>query len=87
MTTMYAMSYGRDCDATTLHDIRFEVLHMQGKRILVANEAEDDKTDLMNDFTSIIYSFAARLYGVRGARSRTKRAVAAFIGESGATEE
>lgn len=24
MTTMYAMSYGRDCDATTLHDIRFE---------------------------------------------------------------
>lgn len=84
---MYAMSYGRDCDATTLHDIRFEDLHMQGKRILVANEAEDDKTDLMMDFTSIIYSFAVRLYGVRGARSRTNRAVAAFIGESGATEE
>lgn len=84
---MYAISYGRDRDATTLHDIRFEVLHMQGKRILVANEAEDDKTDLMNDFTSIIYSFAARLYGVRGARSRTNRAVKAFTGEGGAVEE
>lgn len=87
MTTMYAMSYGRDCDATTLHDIRFEDLHMQGKRILVANEAEDDKTDLMNDFTSIIYSFAARLYSVRGARNRTNRAVKAFTGEGGAVEE
>lgn len=63
------------------------LLHMQGKRILVANEAEDDMTDLMMDFTSIIYLFAARLYRVRGARNRANRAVAAFIGESGATEE
>ena len=63
------------------------LLHMQGKRILVANEAEDDKTDLMNDFTSIIYSFAARLYGVRGARNRTNRAVKAFTDEGGSVEE
>lgn len=59
------------------------LLHMQGKRILVANEAEDDRTDLMMDFTSIIYSFAARLYGVRGARNRTDRTVEAFTGEDG----
>lgn len=42
------------------------LLRKQGRSIIVANRAEDDKSDLMDDFASIIYSFAARLYGKRG---------------------
>lgn len=58
------------------------LLARQGKRIVVANEADDDRSDLMADFTSIIYSFAARLYGLRGAKERTKRTVRSFTGEN-----
>ena len=58
------------------------LLARQGKRIVVANEADDDRSDLMANFTSIIYSFAARLYGLRGAKERTKRTVHAFTGEN-----
>ena len=48
-------------------------LNQQGKEIVVANNATEENTDLMDDFLSIIYSFAARLYGLRSARSKTKR--------------
>lgn len=48
-------------------------LNQQGKEIIVANNATEENTDLMDDFLSIIYSFAARLYGLRSARSKTKR--------------
>ena len=58
------------------------LLARQGKRVIVANEADDDRSDLMADFTSIIYSFAARLYGLRGAKERTKRTVRSFTGEN-----
>lgn len=52
----------------------FEVLlHTQGKRILVANRAEESKTDLMEDFVSIIYSFSARIYGKRSAKNKSDR--------------
>lgn len=53
------------------------LLGLQGRRILVANEAEDDRSDMLEDFTSIIYSFAARMYGLRGARRRTDLMLAA----------
>lgn len=56
------------------------LLEAQGRRVVVANEAEDDRSDLLEDFTSIIYSFAARMYGLRGARRRTDRALKA-VGE------
>lgn len=57
----------------------FEVLlATQGKRIVVANAAQEETADLMDDFVSIIYSFAARLYGLRSARRRTDQAVAAL---------
>lgn len=48
-------------------------LSQQGKTIIVANNATEENTDLMDDFLSIIYSFAARLYGLRSARTRTKQ--------------
>lgn len=57
----------------------FEVLlEIQGRRIVVADAAQEHTADLMDDFVSIIYSFAARLYGLRSARRRTDRAVAAL---------
>lgn len=62
----------------------FEVLlNAQGKRIIVANAAQEETADLMDDFVSIIYSFAARLYGLRSARRRTDAAVAALGNEDG----
>lgn len=57
----------------------FEVLlRAQGKRIVVANEAQEHTADLMEDFVSIIYSFAARLYGLRSAKRRTNQIIAAL---------
>lgn len=50
----------------------FEVLlSAQGRRVSVANRAAEDTHDLMEDFTSIVYSFAARMYGLRRAKERT----------------
>lgn len=52
----------------------FEVLlNAQGRRISVANRAEEQKQDLLDDFVSIIYSFSARLYGLRSARNKANR--------------
>ena len=57
----------------------FEVLlGTQGRQIVVANSAEEEKADLMEDFVSIIYSFAARLYGLRAARTRTDSVLSAL---------
>lgn len=47
-------------------------IEQQGRRIVVINEAGDDRADLAQDLVSIIYSFSARLYGQR----RSKRAEA-----------
>ena len=43
-----------------------------------ADAATEDKADLLEDFVSIIYSFAARLYGLRSARRRTDAVIAAL---------
>ena len=57
------------------------VLAAQGRRVVVANSAEEHTADLMDDFVWIIYSFAVRLYGLRSARRRTDAAVAALTRE------
>mgnify|MGYP003588842209 CR=1 FL=1 len=54
------------------------LLATQGKRVVVADAAREETADLMDDFVSIIYFFAARQYGLRSARRRTDRAVAAL---------
>jgi len=48
-----------------------KLLEMQGKKILVINHTEDnnEKKDLINDLVSIIYSFSARIYGLRRAKN------------------
>ena len=54
----------------------FEVLlGIQGRRIVVADAATEQTADLMDDFVSIIYSFAARLYGLRSARRKTDQVI------------
>jgi putative resolvase len=46
-----------------------------GRKVEVVNEADDDKTDLMQDLVSIIYSFSARLYGLRRAKKKAEEIV------------
>lgn len=41
------------------------LLETQGKKILVVNNTDDNKEDLMKDLVSVIYSFSARMYGLR----------------------
>lgn len=47
------------------------LLQMQGRELVIINEATEDKEDLMQDFVSIITSFVARIYGQR--RSKRKK--------------
>ncbi|GIW31728.1 MAG: IS607 family transposase [Meiothermus sp.] len=52
----------------------------QGKRIEVVNEAGTPQADLVEDLVAVVYSFAARLYGLRG-RRKAKEAVRVLVGE------
>lgn len=51
-------------------------LRAQGRRLLVANEGEE-QLDLVRDFVDVCTSMCARIYGRRAARNRAKRAVEA----------
>lgn len=54
------------------------MLAAQGKRIIVANEADEDVDDFTSDLDSLIYALAVRAHGLRSARRRTDAALAAF---------
>ncbi len=45
------------------------------KVIEVVNGAEDEREDLIQDFIAVIYSFAARLYGLRKAKRKTEKII------------
>lgn len=47
------------------------------KRIIVINHVDDDKTDLIQDLVSIIYSFSARMYGLR--KKKNKEEIIKFL--------
>lgn len=51
------------------------LLKQQNKNIIITNQAEDNTTDLIEDFTSIIYSFCARLYGQRGYKAKADKII------------
>jgi len=53
------------------------LLRNNEKEIIVMNEPNNDKEDLLKDLTAIIYSFSARLYGLR--RRRTKKEIINFL--------
>ena len=43
--------------------------------IVVVNEAENDKQDLIQDFISVITSFCARIYGQRRSKRKTEKII------------
>jgi predicted site-specific integrase-resolvase len=47
----------------------------QGKTIEILDCKEEDKEDLIQDFVAVIYSFSAKLYGLRRAKRRTEKIV------------
>ena len=50
----------------------FEVLLAgQGRRVDVANPAQENTSGLMADLTTIVYSFTTRMYGLSSAKRRT----------------
>lgn len=46
------------------------LLNKQNKDILVINEQESEKHEILTDLISIIYSFSARIYGLRKKKNR-----------------
>jgi putative resolvase len=47
-----------------------KLLKESGCEILVINKSQEDREDLIKDLVSIIYSFCARLYGMRRAKNK-----------------
>jgi len=51
------------------------LLKGQGRTLEVVNLADNNREDLLADLVSIVYSFAARLYGQRRAKRKTEAIV------------
>lgn len=52
-----------------------KLLELQGRKIEIINEQDNDRDDLMQDFVSIITSFCARLYGQRRNKRKTEKLI------------
>jgi predicted site-specific integrase-resolvase len=52
-----------------------ELLDIQGRKIEVINNIDDDKDDLIQDFISVITSFCARIYGQRRCKIKTEKII------------
>lgn len=61
------------------------LLETQNRTIEVVNGSENDKEDLLADLTAILYSFTARLYGLRRAKHKTEKIVQELEAEHHAT--
>ena len=48
------------------------LLENSGKQVEVINESEDDESDIIQDFVSIITSYCARIYGRRRSKRKTE---------------
>lgn len=46
-----------------------------GCKLVIINEAEDEKTDLIQDFISVITSFCAKIYGQRRCKRKTEKLI------------
>ena len=51
------------------------LLNKEGRKMEVVNLAEDEKSDLMQDLVSIIYSFSAKMYGLRRSKRKTEKII------------
>ena len=49
------------------------LLNKLGKELEIVNVAEVGRDELMHDLVSIIYSFSARMYGLRRAKRKTEK--------------
>ena len=58
------------------------LLALQGRSIEVVNLAENNREDLLQDLSSIVYSVCARLYGQRRAK-RKKELIGKILAETG----
>lgn len=61
------------------------LLRKQGRKIEVINLADNGKEDLMQDLISIIYSFSARMYGLRRAKRKTEKIIQELQDDQNAT--
>jgi len=48
---------------------------LQGKQIEIVNSSEEEKEDIIQDFVAVIYSFSAKLYGLRRAKRKTEKII------------
>lgn len=51
------------------------ILSVYGRDLVVVNESENGKEDIIEDLVSIITSFCARIYGLRRSKRKTERIV------------
>jgi len=51
------------------------LMEIQGRKIEVINNLDDDKDDLIQDFISVITSFCARIYGQRRSKRSTEKLI------------
>jgi len=51
------------------------LLEKDNKQIIIVNPAKNDDENLMEDLITIIYSFSARMYGKRRAKSKSKKVI------------
>lgn len=51
------------------------LLDQQGKSVEIVNMVEDDTSDLVQDLVAIIYSFSAKLYGLRRSKRKTEKII------------
>jgi putative resolvase len=59
------------------------LLKAQGRELVIVNEAENGRDDLMLDLVSVLTSFCARLYGQRRARRKKGQLLAVLQEEGG----
>ena len=51
------------------------LMEIQGRKIEVINNLDDDKDDLIQDFISVITSFCAKIYGQRRSKRKTEKLI------------
>lgn len=49
------------------------ICDMRNTEIIIMNKAEDDTSDIINDMTSILYSFMAKIYSIRRTKNKMKK--------------
>ena len=66
-------------DRLTRFGFNFLKVLMRDCEIVVVNEAQDDREDLMGDFVALVTSFCARLYGNRRSKRKTEKIIEELI--------